>query len=423
MEDWFFILVRQFLINFYKRKHQKMKGGEMMETLTGVKVLDLTRVLAGPLCTMIFGDLGAEVIKVEAPGGSDDTRNWGPPFSNGVSAYYLCANRNKKSMTIDLKSAKGKEIIKQIIKDCDVLIHNFKTGTMERLGLDYKTLSEINKELVYCSITGFGETGPYKELAGYDYIIQAMSGLMSITGDSLSGPQKVGVAITDILTGLYSCIGIQAALLERNKSGTGQKLDISLFDAGVSSLINIASNYLMSEKIPGLLGNSHANIVPYQTFDTANGKMVVAVGNDRQFEKFSKILGLEDLASHPLFASNAKRVENREELIPILQEALNTQTSEYWLKLCNENGIPCGPINNLEKVFQNEQVIAREMIVEKEHPQAGKVKLVGSPLKLSKTPIQIKHHPPLVGEHTNEILKELGYSEVEMEELQKNHII
>ncbi|PTY78518.1 CoA transferase [Heyndrickxia sporothermodurans] len=395
----------------------------MGETLSGIKVLDLTRVLAGPLCTMVLGDLGAEVIKIEAPNGSDDTRNWGPPFKNGVSAYYLCANRNKKSLTVDLKSEKGKEIIRKLVKECDVLIHNFKTGTMERLGLDFENLSKINNELVYCSITGFGETGPYKDLAGYDYIIQAMCGLMSITGDSDSGPQKVGVAITDILTGLYACIGIQAALLERKTSGTGQKLDISLFDAGVSSLVNIASNYLMSGKIPGLLGNSHANIVPYQTFDTANGKMVIAVGNDRQFEKFVKMIGQEELSKNPLFSSNAKRVENREQLVPILQQVLSEKPTEFWQALCNENGIPSGPINNLEQVFQNEQVLAREMVVEKEHPQAGKMKLVGSPLKLSKTPIQIKHHPPIAGEHTEEILNSIGYSIEEIRELKNNKIV
>ncbi|MCM3239343.1 CoA transferase [Heyndrickxia oleronia] len=383
----------------------------MTETLSGIRVLDLTRVLAGPLCTMILGDLGAEVIKVEAPGGSDDTRNWGPPFKNGVSAYYLCANRNKKSITVDLKSEQGKEVIKTLVKECDVVIHNFKTGTMERLGLDYEILAEINPKIVYCSITGFGETGPYKDLAGYDYIIQAMSGLMSITGDEGSGPQKVGVAITDILTGLYACIGIQAALLERNQSGTGQKLDLSLFDAGVSALVNIASNYLMSEKIPGLIGNSHANIVPYQTFDTSNGKMVIAVGNDRQFKKFVDILGLEYLSESPLFQTNAKRVEHRQELIPILQKILLSKPTEYWQEHCQQQGIPCGPINTIDKVFNDPQVRAREMMIETEHPQAGDIKLVGSPLKLSKTPIKIKYPPPLVGEHNDEIFKDLGYSQ------------
>ncbi|MGE8205056.1 CaiB/BaiF CoA transferase family protein [Heyndrickxia sp. NPDC080065] len=395
----------------------------MTEALSGIKVLDLTRVLAGPLCTMVLGDLGAEVIKIEAPGGSDDTRTWGPPFKNEVSAYYLCANRNKKSLTVNLKSEEGKEIIRNLINECDVLIHNFKTGTMERLGLDYESLSNINKGLVYCSITGFGETGPYKHLPGYDYIIQAMCGLMSITGDSESGPQKVGVAITDILTGLYACVGIQAALIEKSKSGTGQKLDISLFDAGVSSLVNIASNYLMSEKIPGLLGNVHANIVPYQTFDTSNGKMVIAIGNDRQFEKFTHIIGSESLITDPLFINNAKRVENRDLLIPILQQALGAKPTEYWQELCNENGIPCGPINNLEKVFQNEQVLVREMVIEKEHPEAGKIKLVGSPLKLSKTPVQVKQHPPLPGEHTNEILKGLGYTEDQIIEYKNKNIV
>lgn len=246
----------------------------MAGALENIKILDLSRVLAGPYATMILGDLGADVIKVEAPGGSDETRKWGPPFQNGVSAYYLCANRNKRSITLDLKSEEGIKAIKELVRDSDVIVNNFKTGTMQRLGLDYETLSEINPELVYCSITGFGETGPYKDMPGYDFIIQAMSGLMSITGDHESGPQKVGVAITDILTGLYACIGIQGALLERNQSGKGQKIDLSLYDSAVSALVNIGSNYLMAEKKPTALGNQHANIVPYQTFDTKDGQMV-----------------------------------------------------------------------------------------------------------------------------------------------------
>jgi len=391
--------------------------------LDGIKVLDLTRVLAGPLCTMILGDLGAEVVKVEAPGGSDDTRNWGPPFQNGVSAYYLCANRNKKSITIDLKSDKGQRLIKELVLKSDVVIHNFKTGTMERLGLGYDVLSKLNPKLVFCSITGFGETGPYKNLAGYDYIIQAMCGLMSITGSNESGPQKVGIAITDILTGLYACIGIQAALLERQKSGTGQKLDMALFDAGISSLVNIASNFLMTRKLPSLLGNLHANIVPYQTFETKNGKMVIAVGNDRQFEKLCQILSLGELYSDPKFNTNANRVENQKELIPILQNRLSDYATEYWLERCKEHGIPCGPINNLKMVFEDPQALAREMLIHVDHPAAGTVNLVGSPLKLSKTPVQVTQHPPLPGEHTREILISMGYSEREIQQMMDNKIV
>src|SRR5690625_2062269 len=276
----------------------------MSGALSGIKILDLSRVLAGPYSTMILGDLGAEVIKVEAPGGSDDTRKWGPPFKNGVSAYYLCANRSKKSVTVDQKTSDGIAQIKELVKDADVVINNFKVGTMERFGLDYKTLKKINEKIVYCSITGFGETGPYQHMAGYDFIIQAMSGLMSITGTEESGPQKVGVAMTDVLTGLYACIGIEAALLEREKSGEGQKIDISLYDSAVSSLVNIASNYLMSGQIPRRLGNHHANIVPYQTFETSDGEIVIAVGNDRQFEALTKILGRPNLAADARFRHN-----------------------------------------------------------------------------------------------------------------------
>ncbi|MBS4171799.1 CoA transferase [Bacillus sp. FJAT-49736] len=395
----------------------------MVGALHGIRVLDLTRVLAGPLCTMILGDLGAEVIKLEAPGGSDDTRDWGPPFQNGISAYYLCANRNKKSLTINLKSPKGLEIIKKLVMTSDVVIHNFKTGTMERLGLGYDRLSQWNPQLVYCSITGFGETGPYKHLAGYDYIIQAMCGLMSITGSQDSGPQKVGIAITDILTGLYACNGIQAALIERQKSNVGQKIDMALFDSGISALVNIASNYLMTEKLPRLLGNLHANIVPYQTFDTKNGKMVIAVGNDRQFEKLCKVLELNSLATDQRFKTNAERIENQGELIPLLQNKLNGKPTEYWMEECNKNGIPCGPINDLKMVFEDPQVKEREMLCRVKHPTAGEVKLVGSPLKLSKTPVQVNLHPPAPGEHTEDLLVALGYSADEIAALIEQKIV
>lgn len=375
----------------------------MKGALEGFKILDLSRVLAGPYCTMILGDLGAEVIKVEAPGGSDETRKWGPPFQNDVSAYYLCANRNKKSITVDLKSAEGIEIIKQLVRESDCIINNFKTGTMERFGLDYDTLSRINPEIVYCSITGFGETGPYKNMPGYDFIIQAMSGLMSITGDSTSGPQKVGVAITDILTGLYACIGIQSALLERVDSGKGQKLDISLYDSAVSALVNIGSNYLMSEDVPQRLGNTHANIVPYQTFETSDGEMVIAVGNDNQFKRLCSILGKPNLANDERFATNPKRVAFREALIPILQSAFHEQTTSYWHEQCTTNNIPCGPIQTLNQVANDPQLQARDMFIKANHPTAGEIKMIGSPLKLSRTPVKVRQHPPNAGEHDDEI--------------------
>ncbi|MFG6113590.1 CaiB/BaiF CoA transferase family protein [Halobacillus sp. MO56] len=374
----------------------------MKSALSGIKVLDLSRVLAGPYCTMILGDLGAEVVKVEAPGGSDETRKWGPPFQEGVSAYYLCTNRNKKSITINLKSEEGKQQIMDLVRDFDVVIHNFKVGTMERLGLGYDALKDINPRLVYCGITGFGETGPYKDLPGYDFIIQAMSGLMNITGDETSGPQKVGIAITDVLTGLYACIGIQAALLERNQSGSGQKVDLALYDTAVSSLVNIASNYLMSGKIPKRLGNNHANIVPYQTFRTADGEMVVAVGNDRQFQRLCDLLELSEIAMDDRFSTNPARVENREELRNILQAAFHKQPSFYWKRQLDKALIPCGPIQNLKVLSNDPQLAAREMFFSMQHPKAGEIKLVGSPLKLSRTPVSYRYHPPEAGEHQQE---------------------
>ncbi|WP_174615936.1 CaiB/BaiF CoA transferase family protein [Virgibacillus ihumii] len=380
----------------------------MSGALENIKVLDLSRVLAGPYCTMILGDLGAEVIKVEAPSGSDETRKWGPPFQNGVSAYYLCANRNKKSITVDLKSDEGVEVIKSLVNESDVIINNFKSGTMQRFGLDYDTLAEINPGIVYCSITGFGETGPYKDFPGYDFIIQAMSGLMSITGDKESGPQKLGVAITDILTGLYACIGIQGALLERTQSGKGQKLDISLYDAAVSSLVNIGSNYLMSGKIPERLGNHHANIVPYQTFQTINGEMVIAVGNDNQFKLLCKLLGKPEYAADDRFRTNPDRVANRDVLVPLLQDEFIQKPTDYWQEKCQENKIPCGPIQTIDEVVADPQLHARDMFINSEHPSAGPIRMIGSPLKLSRTPFELHHHPPDPGEHTEEILKQLG---------------
>jgi len=372
--------------------------------LNKMKVLDLSRVLAGPYCTMVMGDLGAEIIKVEAPGGSDETRKWGPPFKNNVSAYYITANRNKKSITVDLKSDEGVEVIKRLASESDVIIHNFKTGTMERFGLGYSTLYELNPRIVYCSITGFGETGPDRDLPGYDFIIQAMSGLMNITGTKESGPQKSGVAITDVLTGLYACIGIQAALLERVQSGVGQKLDIALYDTAVSALVNIGSNYLMSEEIPTALGNAHANIVPYQTFKTLDGEMVIAVGNDNQFKALCRILGQEDIADDERYQTNPQRVKYREQLIRVLQTVLATKPTTYWQQQCRENGIPSGPIQNLEEVVNDEQLQSRNMFITHDHPTAGPIKMIGSPLKLSRTPVEIKHHPPNPGEHQAEIM-------------------
>lgn len=380
----------------------------MAGALENIRVLDLSRVLAGPYCTMILGDLGAEVIKVEAPGGSDETRKWGPPFQHEVSAYYLSANRNKKSITVDLKSTEGIEIIKSLVQESDVIINNFKSGTMKRFGLDYETLAALNPGIVYCSITGFGETGPQKDMPGYDFIIQAMSGLMSITGDEESGPQKVGVAITDVLTGLYACIGIQGALLERTLSGKGQKLDLSLYDSAVSSLVNVGSNYLMSGKVPTALGNHHANIVPYQTFRTLDGEMVIAVGNDSQFDRLCSILEKPQLRTDERFQTNPDRVQHRDTLVPLLQEAFLTNTTAYWQGKCQENNIPCGPIQTIKDVASDPQLRARDMFIDYQHPTAGAIKMIGSPLKLSRTPVTIRHHPPDAGEHNEDIVTRLG---------------
>src|SRR5690625_2391236 len=363
----------------------------MAGALDNIKILDLSRVLAGPYCTMILGDLGAEVIKVESPIYGDDTRRWGPPFQEDVSAYYLCANRNKKSVTVDLKSTTGIQQIKKLVRESDVVIHNFKTGTMEKFGLEYEQLKTINEKIVYCSITGFGETGPYKDMPGYEFIIQAMSGLMSITGTEQSGSQKVGIAIVDVLTGLYATIGIQAALLERESSGQGQKIDLSLYDCATSSLINIGSNYLVSEKVPKRLGNEHANIVPYQTFITKDGEMVIAVGNDEQFKKLCHVIDQPELANHPKFSTNPNRVNHRNELVPILQQAFLEKTTREWKEKCDENNIPCGPIQNLKEVREDPQLHAREMFVEFNHPTAGPIEVIGSPLKLSRTPVTYRH--------------------------------
>ncbi len=391
--------------------------------LEGVKVLDLTRVLAGPYCTMILADLGADVIKVEAPGGSDETRFWGPPFQNGVSAYYLCTNRNKRSITVNLKSEEGREIIRILAKEADVLIHNFKTGSMEKWQLDYDALQKINSRLVYCSITGFGETGPYRYLPGYDFIIQGMSGLMSITGSEESGPMKIGVAMVDILTGLYSVISIEAALLERGRSGKGQKIDLSLMDTAVSSLANVASNYLISGKVPRRLGNDHPNIVPYSKFKALDGDIIIAVGNNRQFATLCEVMGLSEMAMDARFCTNVARMENKLELTRILEYQLQLKTVNEWIKLFSEKNIPCGPIHTIDQVFEHPQVLARDMVVQVEHPEAGMVKLVGSPVKLSRTNTKIERHPPMAGEHTWEILQEAGFSFKETTYFKENNII
>ncbi|MEX1031162.1 MAG: CaiB/BaiF CoA-transferase family protein [Paenibacillaceae bacterium] len=390
----------------------------MAGALEGIRVLDLSRVLAGPYCSMILGDLGAEIIKVEGPQAQDDTRYWGPPYQNNESAYYLCANRNKRAISLNLKSSRGKEAVKKLIQQSDVVIQNFKTETSEKMGLDYNTLKQHNPKIIVANITGFGLNGPYKNLPGYDYIIQAMGGLMSITGDESSGPMKVGVAIADVLTGLYTAIGILSALHERNQSNVGQHLDISLFDVQVSSLVNVASNYLISGEIPQRLGNQHPNIVPYQVFHTQDQDIVVAVGNDNQFVRFTNVIGMPQLAADVKYRLNSDRLHRKDELIGIISAKMKQKPASEWKILLQDAGIPNGPINNMEDLFNDPQIKERDMLIEMSHPTADTIRMVGSPIKLSKTPVSMRRHPPLFSEHTEEVLLELGYSQEEIKVMQ-----
>src|SRR5690349_4706843 len=376
-----------------------------MQPLHGIRVLDLSRVLAGPYCTMVLGDLGADVVKVESPEG-DETRGWGPPFTNGESAYYLCVNRNKRSVIVDFKSEEGRKTLHELVRRSDVLVENFRPGTLARFALDYDAVSAINPNLIYCSITGFGQTGPLRDKPGYDFMIQAMGGLMSITGEPDGEPMKVGVAVADLFAGQNAVMAILAALQARALTGKGQQLDISLFDSQVAMLANVASNFLISGNLPKRYGNAHANIVPYQSFQASDAWFVVAVGNDKQFERLSQVILNLDLASDPCFVTNASRVQHREELLTVLKPIFLTRTAREWLSMLESAGIPCGPINTLDKVFSMPQVEAREMVIHMGHPNIGDLKLVGSPLKFSDTPVDYKLPPPGLGGNTEEILKE-----------------
>ena len=377
-----------------------------MQPLHGIRVLDLSRVLAGPYCTMVLGDLGADVIKVESPEG-DETRGWGPPFAAGESAYYLCVNRNKRGIVVNFQTEEGRAILHEVVKQSDVLVENFRPGTLARYFLDFKSVSALNPKLIYCSITGFGQTGPLRDKPGYDFMIQAMGGLMSITGEPEGEPMKVGVAVADLFAGQNAVIAILAALQARTLTGRGQHLDISLFDSQVGMLANVASNYLVSGNLPKRYGNAHANIVPYQSFQASDGWFVVAVGNDKQFEKMCGVMGKRELASEERFALNSERVKYRDELISILKPIFLTRKVEEWQVMFENAGIPCGPINTLNKVFSMSQVEAREMLVHMDHTEIGDLRLVGSPLKFSDTPVDYKLPPPKLGEHTEEVLKEL----------------
>jgi len=392
--------------------------------LADLLVLDLSRVLAGPFATMMLADLGAEVIKVERPDRGDDTRQWGPPWAGGESAYYLSINRNKKSITLNLKSEKGHEIVRELARRADVLMENWRVGTMERWGLGYETLRALNPGLIYCAITGYGQTGPYRDRPGYDFIIQAEGGGMSITGPVEGPPMKVGVAIVDITAGLFATTSILAALHEREHSGKGQYVDIALLDSQVAWLANVGSNYLVSGQRPARYGNAHPNIVPYEPFPTSDGWIAVGVGNDRQWQRLCALAGWDDLATDERFATTPQRVEHRDVLVPMLQDRFRAHASGEWHAALLEAGIPCAPINFIDQVFSDPQVLARDMVVELPHPTAGTVRLTGSPLKLSRTPTYIKEPPPLLGQHTEEVLtKQLGYTPADLARLRDAGVI
>ena len=391
----------------------------MAGPLKGFRVLDMSRVLAGPWAGQLLADLGADVIKVERPETGDDTRHWGPPYakdSNGEeledAAYFYCANRGKKSVCVDITTAEGQKIIRQLARDSDVLIENYKVGGLAKYELDYDSLKTVNPKLVYCSITGFGQTGPYAHRPGYDFLIQGMGGLMSITGEpddangDKGGPVKVGVAVTDIFTGLYAANAIQGALLERHHSGLGQHIDLALLDVQAAVLANQATNYLVGDMVPQRLGNAHPNIVPYQAFPTSDGHIIITVGNDQQFARFCEVLGEPELANDERYSTNSARVTNRAVLCNKISDCLKGQTSAYWLKYLEQNDIPCGPINHIDEVFDNPQIITRNMLIEMTSSEGTKVKLPGNPIKYSRTRIDYKTTPEPLGKSTEKILSE-----------------
>ncbi|MBD9483475.1 CoA transferase [Pseudomonas sp. PDM14] len=390
----------------------------MPGALSHLRVLDLSRVLAGPWCGQNLADLGAEVIKVERPGAGDDTRHWGPPFlrdgegrDTSEAAYFLSANRNKQSLTLDFTQAEGQRIARELASQSDILIENFKVGGLAAYGLDYASLKALNPRLIYCSITGFGQDGPYAKRAGYDFMIQGLGGLMSLTGkpddEAGGGPVKVGVALTDILTGLYATVAVLAALAHREKTGEGQHIDMALLDVQVACLANQAMNYLTTGTSPRRLGNAHPNIVPYQDFPTADGDLILTVGNDSQFRKFCEVAGRAEWGSDPRFASNSQRVAHRGELIPLIRQVTVFRTTAEWVVLLEQAGVPCGPVNDLAQVFADPQVVARGLRVDLPHPLAGSTPQVASPLRLSASPVQYRNAPPLLGEHSDAILQRL----------------
>ncbi|ERI52647.1 CoA transferase [Pseudomonas sp. EGD-AK9] len=407
----------------------------MPGALSHIRVLDLSRVLAGPWAGQIFGDLGAEVIKVERPGSGDDTRHWGPPYIKDTegndsreAAYFQSANRNKQSLTLDFTLPEGQRLIRELVPQCDVLLENFKVGGLAAYGLDYESLKALNPRLIYCSITGFGQTGPYAKRAGYDFMIQGLGGLMSLTGrpegEEGAGPMKVGVALTDILTGLYATVGVLAALNQREQSGIGQHIDVALLDVQVACLANQAMNYLATGVAPKRLGNAHPNIVPYQDLPSADGDFILAVGNDGQFRKFCEVAGLPALADDPRFSTNKARVAHRGELIPLLRQATVFKTTAQWIELLEAAGVPCGPINDLAQVFADPQVRARGLRLDLPNALGSSTPQVASPLRLSATPVAYRSAPPLLGQHTEALLQRLlGMSAAQVAELREAGVI
>lgn len=403
-----------------------------ISALRGVRVLDVSRILAGPTCTQLLGDYGAEIIKVERPHKGDDTRHWGPPFidddsvTDGLdSAYFLSANRNKRSLTVNMTSPEGQQIIRKLVAQSDIFIENFKVGGSKKYALDYENLKLINPRLIYCSISGFGQSGPYANLPGYDFMIQAMGGIMSLTGDENGEPCKVGVGIADVMCGMYACTAILAALHNRHETGKGQYIDVALLDSQVAWLVNSAQNYLTSGLLPQRFGNGHPNIVPYETFPTSDGYFALAVGNDAQFRKFCEVIKHPELAEGGKFQTNRQRIINRKQLIAILRRVVIDETTAFWLKVLQQAGIPCAPVNNIEQVFNDPQIEHRKMKINMKHPaKRESIDLIGNPVKFSRTPVSYRYAPPQLGQHTVEILSEfLDFSSDEIDRYQQLGII
>lgn len=392
--------------------------------LEGIRILDLTRVLAGPYCTMMLGDLGADVIKVEAPGRGDDTRAWGPPFTdNGESAYFLSANRNKRSMTLNLKTTGGLEVLKRLIAESDVLVENFKTGTLAGWGLDETALQDLRPDLIYCTITGYGYSGPYSDRPGYDFMVQALGGFMSVTGPADGKPYRAGVAIADLSAGIFACNAVLAALFKRERTGSGSRIDLSLLDSQVAIMSYVASNFLVSGVRPGRYGNGHPNIVPYQEFRAKDGHFAFAAGNDRQWAIFCQAVGKDDWVEDERFATNEARVRNRELVSQHLADLFTERDVSEWLDLCLEIGIPAAPINSIDQVFEDPQVQSRGLRIEANHPETGAVPMVASPLRFGAQPLPARIPPPRLGEHTRDILSEIGYRSDELSALRESGAI